>query len=409
MGLFSSKKATPPKVEIPADILAAVSVNGEKKLRPAVSFPPTPDPSAPAMSTSPFLKTKNEASVQPSAPSSAPAPSPLAGVVADTPKPFQFSDQNPLPDEAVHFTDTPVTPPAQPVAPQPSVERPDFTQITQDKALEETKKHLAPFAVRAEPLPSTKKSLLSSGTIISLAVFLLILILISGGSWYYLNTRSIQEDATKEASIGALEQSLTPPPSAQPKGSILVDQPNYLSLDIETVTLPQIKTLIDAEAQKMISEGITVPVEYLVVDTNNNPVAFSRFAFLVGADTPKDLTEASLEPFSLYIFLDQGKPRIALAVTLKAETPASFPANKSVLPESMKKFLYPEEYAGINIKSLSFAQTSYKGSAISYINIDIPKNFAFDMTSQEGILTFANSKNTLRAVIDKRSVTFGQE
>ncbi len=152
----------------------------------------------------------------------------------------------------------------------------------------------------------------------------------------------------------------------------------------------------------MIQEGVTTPVEYLVVDTNSNPVAFSRFAFLVGANTPEDLVAASLEPFSLYLYLDQGALRMALAVTIRPEVGANFPTNKTILPQALKRFFYPQEYATRDLSTLVFSQSSYKGQTISYTNIDEPANYSFDMINQEGILTLANSKNTLRAVIDKR-------
>lgn len=420
MGLFSSSKKQPPKIEIPAEILADVSVNGEKKVdsSPQASATPLQPLSNTAPSaTSPFLKTKtpdvnigsqSETQIlQQERPDSTTPPNLPVEKEKEVPKSFNFSDQSPLPSE-IHFTDVPGPKPEQGVRNNaPSVsERPDFSQITQDKALTERhREHLKPLKVGNLPENKGKKSLWSSSNLLSLIVFLLILIFISGGSWYYLNTRNSQGEPAPNISIGDLGQTPLPTPGPKPtEGALLVDQPNYLTLDIETATLEQIQGLLNTEAQKMMSQNITIPVEYLAVDMNNNPVAFSRFAFLIGADNPNTLVEASLEPFSLYLFMDNGSLRLALAIPLKENIGASFPTDKSVLPESLKKFFYPEPFSGNSFANTVFSQSSYKDNAISYTNIDESKNISLDMTLQEGILTVANSKNTLRAVIDKRTL-----
>ncbi len=202
MGLFSSKKSEPPKTTIPADILADVSVNGEKKVTaPALVVPPTPSETNTPVSTSPFLKSRVE-----NPQSSAPAPvteAPSAGGAItftdnppeNTPKPFQFADQNPV-SPRVRFPET---------AAGSDFSRPDFSQITQDKALtERQKEHLAPLKMPKEGAIPTKKTFFSPANLLSLVVFILILGFISGGSWYYLNTRTVEEE-TPEASIDELQ------------------------------------------------------------------------------------------------------------------------------------------------------------------------------------------------------------
>lgn len=418
MGLFSSQKNLPPKTEIPEEILAEVSVNGEKKEN-ILPSPPVTLNSAPntVPATSPFLKAKTpsqDLSTEPSlanfpqnTPSDRPTGEQVSGKNKEMPKSFNFSDQTPLPGE-IHFTDVPTVKSVPQIKNNPlgHSERPDFSQITQDKALAERhREHLKPLKVENFPENKSKKRLWSSSNLLSLIVFLLILIFISGGSWYYLNTRNSSEETASNISIGDLGQMPLPAPGpATPEGTLLVDQPNYLTLDIETATLEQIQGLLNTEAQKMTSQNIITPVEYLAVDMNNNPVAFSRFAFLIGADNPNTLVEASLEPFSLYLFMDNGSLRLALAIPLKENIGANFPTDKSVLPESLKKFFYPEPFNGNSFTNTTFSKSNYKDNTIYYTNIDESKNISLDMTLQEGILTVANSKNALRAVIDKRTL-----
>lgn len=411
MGLFSSKKNTPASVPIPPDILADVNVNGMKK--EAVPEAPANLPIGSPSATSPFLKTKESAPQENSAPSDKFQPltsSPEANIpsgapqepASASPKPFQFSDQAPIPGE-IHFKDpAPAKGEAAPeAAGSPFARRPDFSKITEDQALAKKQTDKIPALKMPQGEPArAKKPFWSVTNIISIVVFILILALISGGSWYYLNTRSVEEEPI-DPSIDALSPD-TPEAPSPSSGTVFTDQPNYLNLDIETVTLDQIKALLEQEASKMQAEGITVPVEYLVLDSNGNPVAFSRFALLIGANTPADLVDASLEPFSLYLYIDKGALRTALAITLKAETGANFPTDKKVLPKSLRGFFYPAEYASANFDSLTFGQSSYQNNSISYTNVDEANNFSFDMSTQEGVLTVANSKDTIRAVIDKR-------
>lgn len=416
MRLFSKKNSS-PKTDIPADILADVSVNGEKTLNQGTNLASPNEPAAQSSSsTSPFLKPKTETRapegveptlkpaqplpVQPTSPISFTTPTNTEAakeIPKDIPKPFHFSDQSGV-SPRVRFPDT-----AAPKAPAstPEASKPDFSQITQDKALtEKQKEHLAPLKSLKEDMPQKKGSFFSPANLVSLVVFILILGFISGGSWYYLNTRTTEE-VTPEVSIGELQEIGTPE-EKKSESTILVDQPNYLVLDIETVTGEQIKALLEAEKAKMIAEGITTPVEYLVVDSNNNPVAFSRFALLVGAANPNDLVTASLEPFSLYLVLDQGMLRMALAIALRPEVGANFLADKSVLPQTLKMFFYPAQYAQNDFSNMKFSESSYQGNSIFYANVDESTNYSIDMMQQEGILTVANSKNALRAVIDKR-------
>lgn len=424
MGLFSRSKAksktSVEPIEIPEDILADVTVNGVKVVKetPTQSFAANTNASSGLGGTSPFLKSKSTQSVPSETPTPFPSPAPTSTPPPtptpqegpkDEPRPFKFSDQHLVSGE-IHFTDIPQAPKTASFqsAAKAVPAKPDFSQITQDQALlNRHKEHLSPLT-KMEPAPVKKKNLWSTANILSLVVFILILAFISGGSWYYLHTRSTEEEPV-DPSINSMELPEEVLPETPTQKTIAVNQPNYLTFDVETVTREEIINTIQAEGDKMKAEGVTTPVEYLVQDKNANPVAFSRFAILINGDTPRDLVEASLEPFSLYLYQDKGSLRMALAVTLRPGIGTNFPANKGVLPESLKNFFYPEEYQANTYLNTVFSQSSYQGNIISYTNIDEPKNFSFDLSSSEGILTLANSKDMMRAVIDKRNIPVDQE
>jgi hypothetical protein len=154
----------------------------------------------------------------------------------------------------------------------------------------------------------------------------------------------------------------------------------------------------------MASEGITEPVEYLVTDQNNNKVAFSRFALLIQAGTPNDIVNASAEPFSLYLYRDGEALRVGMAVSLKEGTAPNFPTSDGVLPESMRWLLYPQTLAKNFSLGNGFQESLHHDTPVRYINVDAPSGLSFDFTRQQDQLIFANSKNALRAILDKQGL-----
>jgi hypothetical protein len=383
MGLFSKKKSV-TAIKIPQEILDDVSVNGEKNQKPAVAKQSAVSTEVPQESTSPFLNK--------------PPVKEKEQEIKETPKPFQFSDQI-ASTEAVHFAESTAAgnkKKEHPVPSEPTKKVPDFSRITEDPTLQGRE------TTPRETLMEQKKIFLSKGNIISVIVFFLILTLISGGSWYYLNTRSAINTESTTESINELEV-LTE--EAQQKGlqTIATDQPNYLRLDVESIRLADIKLILEEEAQKIQAEGITVPVEYLVTDLNNNPVAFSRFALLTNANVPDTLVNASKEPFSVYLFEEEGSLQVALAVALDEIKSTGLENQVNELAQSLKGLLLAEAEQVALPSALTFNQADYNNQKIYYYNLTVQSGTSFDITFEEQHVIIANNKDLLRAVFDKRN------
>lgn len=404
MGLFSKKKSEPQATGIPAEYLEAVSVNGSP-----VAAQPTPVVSAtvpePA-SPSPFLETPG---LQPSTSTSAPTtPSKIpltVHEVAERASTMPTPAPTPVPttDGAIHFNDDSAAPANLPVASGameaeklPEKKMPDFSNIVKEPAIKNSEK--------AFPIPKTpKQSLFTRGNLISAGVFIIILALVIGGAWYYLNTRSVDAVPTENPGPDAASGTTPPPVSAPANTNISLNQANHLKIDVESVTPEDLRKLLEAQGQIMATANINEPVEYLVTDLDDNPISFSRFAFLAGASEPSDLVDVSDEGFSLYLVRTNGLLRIGLSVQLNGKADSSFPKNPEAVFASLKDFLYPADIQSRFPEKKEFKTSDYRNHQITYVNLDATTLSSFDFTSDQNSHTFtvSNSKDGLRAIIDK--------
>ncbi|MDO8644206.1 MAG: hypothetical protein Q7S00_04470, partial [bacterium] len=96
-----------------------------------------------------------------------------------------------------------------------------------------------------------------------------------------------------------------------------MDKPNYLSIDTETAEISGIKKNIDGVAARLVEGNVAEPIEFTITDTNNNPLAFSRFVYLLGLSLPQALLAEIEESFSLYLSAQDGRAVVGLELTLK--------------------------------------------------------------------------------------------
>ncbi|NTV55650.1 MAG: hypothetical protein HGA16_04075, partial [Candidatus Moranbacteria bacterium] len=66
---------------------------------------------------------------------------------------------------------------------------------------------------------------------------------------------------------------------------------NYLQLNTDSTdtTTDDVVLILDDTASKMTVMDASVPVQFLIRDMNNNPIAFSRFAYLLGLKLPEEV------------------------------------------------------------------------------------------------------------------------
>lgn len=255
--------------------------------------------------------------------------------------------------------------------------------------------------------PSPEVVFSKSGSKKWLVVGIIVVIVALFGLGAYLYFRNAPLEKVMESVVPDGQSSAETPsdlvetPVVEPPFAL--DKPNYLSLDTESISLDEGKTVFGEVAVKMQAAGIVQPVEFLITDSNNNPVAFSRFAYLMHFELSPELLAFLDEGFSVFAFIDGGKLRLGLALTMKDATAAGAQIVKeeSSLPSAFRPLvLLNGSMVGINRTSV-FRSGSYNSEAVRFTNIDANQNLSLDYTLRGNRWFVGTSKDTLRAMLDQ--------
>ncbi|MEP7162619.1 MAG: hypothetical protein ABI747_02545 [Candidatus Moraniibacteriota bacterium] len=178
-------------------------------------------------------------------------------------------------------------------------------------------------------------------------------------------------------------------------------QPNFLSLDTETVTPEALRTELLKTATAVKDQNLSGAVEFLVRDQNYNPLAFSRFAYLAKLDLPSTLISQLDETFSLFVYIDQSRPRLGLS--LSAKDPILF---QSELAKAEKSF--PQDLSPLFVDTttavklgLVFKSGTYKNLATRFANVDAGMNLSIDYAVDGNQWMVGTTRDTLRGIVDK--------
>jgi len=254
----------------------------------------------------------------------------------------------------------------------------------------------APQSINAQPSSGGGKRVLLS------VVSVLILCSVIAGGYFYWKTRSSQQIAQAPPQpIVTPQEPPQEPVQINPLSEKYSSQnPNYLSIDAAAATPESIRILLKTTADEVGQSGLTVPIEFTVTDTNNNPVAFHIFCALAKIDLPANLLSALKDTFSLYVFSDASNVRVGLSVDLKNKTTATaeIKALENKLPVILSPLLLED---GATPQSPAFKDGSYTGLPIRYMNLDQSSTLSIDYTVNETAFIIGTSKDTLRAILDK--------
>lgn len=231
------------------------------------------------------------------------------------------------------------------------------------------------------------------------AVLLLVTCGAGGYFWWQSAKDSDDSSAVKVESPKMPEVSIRMESQSQTKYQ--ATQPNILSFDTETVTAEQIKNTLLQVSQSIQKDNLPGAIEFLVRDQKLNPLAFSRFAYLAKLNIPAELLGTLDEPFSLYIFIDDGRPRVALL--MYAKDVSTFEAE---LKKSEKNLALALEPLFLDITTASknnpaFRDGMYLGRPVRFANIDDTLGLSIDYAVRGRQWIIGTSKDSLRSVLDK--------
>lgn len=236
--------------------------------------------------------------------------------------------------------------------------------------------------------------------IMVISIVFVALLSLAAGSYYFWLTRENQTAVSiqEPASNIPVEKPIVIEPVEE---KFSIKNPTYLSVDVENSTSETIKQLIIKTASEIKAEGITSPVEFIITDSSNNPVAFPIFSILAGLKMAP-VTDALSENFSLFIYSDGDNMRIGLAINLKDKQKVLMSIKskeKTLLADLNLIFLDT-----VSVKATrNFSDSIYKDIPLRYINIDEENSgsLSLDYALTENQLILATSKNAAWSILDK--------
>jgi hypothetical protein len=234
-----------------------------------------------------------------------------------------------------------------------------------------------------------------------LGIFLLFLCASLGGAYYYFYVYSETQSGLAEHRDADLPLVVEEEEKDPSDFAFSVTMPNYLSVNVETLSAEGLRTQLTAIGTQMQLAHIETPVEFLVTDQNNSPIAFARFVALIGLKLPQNVVSMTEEEFSLFVFSDQGHSRVGLSISLK---------NTKTALETLKKAEvdFPVLFQSLFLESKSFPPKKYvfkeslhNGTKIRYANISEPDFISIDYAVEGNRWFLGTSKQSLRAVLDE--------
>jgi hypothetical protein len=242
--------------------------------------------------------------------------------------------------------------------------------------------------------------------VLALAISIFVVLAVSALVWHFffregddVSEISIQTPVLPLSGTDAVPTQVELP--IDTRGVFSLGMPNYLQIDPEsdTSTPGGIVTKLTDTARKAKEMNASEPIEFLVRDANNNPIAFSRFAYLAELGIPEDILSVIDEPFSLYLVPDGGEIRLALS--LKAKDAEKLSTGVASLEESLPvwfgRLLY--ESSTQIPKQSAFHSGTYGTIGTRFASVDASKNYSFDYAFIGGKWVIGTSKDSFRAAL----------
>jgi len=248
----------------------------------------------------------------------------------------------------------------------------------------------------------------TKGTIIAIIIAFFIVIIAGFGTYYFMLTRKtdmpdLAEELPSDPPLEVSEVIKDEDPVPAIKEDFSSINPNYVTIDEDIISQTPLKEILLQKSGEIISSGATTPIEFVITDKQNNPVAFSDFAKISGINLSTKILESLDKEFSLFILNDSSAPGIALAI--KTINPTALKntilKEEAMLSTELGPILLPEYEPSTN----PFGNHTYKGQAVRYQNLISSQKLAVDYALTEKQLIFATTKLTIESVLDKLSLT----
>ncbi len=236
--------------------------------------------------------------------------------------------------------------------------------------------------------------------VITISIVAVIFLAIFGGVYYLYITRKTEESQLSvENKI--IDNEIASNISADDNFVYSSENPNYLNLDMETADNKSISKLLSDTFDNISVEQEDVAIEFILRDINNNPIAFSRFAYIFPLSLPEAALNEMDEEFSLFLIKNSNGKRMGLAVDVKDSNVAPFvlKENESNLVSALKSLFLGREIE--NTIGFIFKDGSYRDVKVRYTNINPANADSIDYAIWADKFLISTNKDSLRSIIDK--------
>jgi len=320
-------------------------------------------------------------------------PAPQKPVLEDT-RPQTEPVKSDISDSRIKFVE-PAPQPEKTAPPivkvSPPAPRPEKIDAPQNLPVSENEK---PIFDSEKNSPATKQHPhhINFNKVFMGVIAILIVAIIAGSGYYFWITRQSTPEVVVTPPI--TEPEPTPKPAAN---KFSTDKPNTLTVDMATATNTTLKELLQNTAKDVTASEATLPVEFKLVDSGNNPVAFKAFVSKSGISLSPALMANLSDTFSLFIYNDKTVTRGGLAIDSK--NPAALKGLLTLEEKTLvKKVSSTFPIYSSFLTGKVFASSDYNGTAIRYMNI--AEDWSVDYAIYNNKLVIGTTKMTLRSVID---------
>lgn len=244
--------------------------------------------------------------------------------------------------------------------------------------------------ISSAPKAKWNRILVITVVILTIATFM------AGGYYYWITHKGTEQVETVVNSQGE------EPQIEVTEKKFSDENPNVLAVDTETIKTADLQQLLIQKSNEVKEDGHGKPVEFIVNDLNNNPIAFSRFAIISGIKISASVLDNLEEKFSLYFYNDGGNMRLGIVISLKNKDNAvqEMRDEEIILADDIIPLFLGNE---VMKEGVIFKDGNYNNSQIRYANLNSEGTVSLDYSFVGLKLVIGTSKNTTRAVIDKIS------
>lgn len=262
--------------------------------------------------------------------------------------------------------------------------------------------------------PTTDKKSLSENIILKeqwgwkqYLIIIFIVTVLGGGAFLFRKTRFPNTDFFEfslpeipDISLNPAAEEIRKEPEVKNDLPFSTTNTNTFLIDVETESVSTLREKLLQQAETMRNADMKEPIPFSVVDKTNTPIAFFIFASVFNLGLSGDLLNSLDNQFTLWLFLEDEAPRLALSIRIKhADNAAKYLSeSEKTLPISLKNIFLAE--TPLEKSDPNFGDGLYRGVPVRYLNFQSEESLSIDYGFVNTELILGTSRDSTRAVID---------